>query len=751
MPIDLGDEPMKWCRVTWLLGCCLLTAGAVGVADGVLDTSFHAPDGYVLWDGGSGYDRGRDIALQHDGKIVVVGYMTNGVDNDLFVVRFDSNGVLDINFGVSGAYIYDGGIGDDLGLAIAVQSDGKIVVAGAHSNGVDDDILVLRLSVDGFPDPTFGSDGAFVYDSGYGGEGALDLRVQADGTAVIVGYSHDGADSDLLVVRLTTEGHLDATFGTDGMARLDVGGGHDSGLRLVVQPDNSIVVTGYSHNGSNHDILVARFDATGTLDQTFGDDGLVLLDGGDYDRGFGVGLDSQQRVLLTGLMTQPDAQDTDYDICVLRLDPNGVLDTSFGYDGIALYDGGNREECYDLVVQCDDSILLAGHSGYSSIGASDWNLVVLKYSPDGTLDTTFGSEGVYAYDPTENTEWGYGLALQTDGKIVVTGQVHNGSDDDVIVLRLENTLCDANEPNEPSLIYTAEDLNALAARPNDWDKHFKLMADIDLSGFTYDRAVIAPDVGGDGYTFPGASFTGVFDGNGHAVLNLTITGKSYLGLFGQVGPGGQVKNLGMVNVDMTGSYYAIGGLVGDNCRGNITACYSTGTVTGYTFVGGLVGYNNYGDIATSHSTCATSAVSSGNQAVGGLAGVSAGSITTSYSSGDVSGQRSVGGLVGWNYQSNITNSYSTGMVSGDQNIGGLVGKRDQDVGIVADCFWDTQTSGQATSAGGVGKTTTELRTAGTFLDAGWDFVDEAANGTSDIWWILEGQDYPRLWWQAAGN
>ena len=105
--------------------------------------------------------------------------------------------------------------------------------------------------------------------------------------------------------------------------------------------------------------------------------------------------------------------------------------------------------------------------------------------------------------------------------------------------------------------------------------------------------------------------------------------------------------------------------------------------------------------------------------------------------------------MGWNYQSNITNSYSTGTVSGDQNIGGLVGKRDQDGGIVADCFWDVETSGQSSSAGGTGLTTAEMQTAGTFLDASWDFVDETANGTDDIWWILEGRDYPRLAWELT--
>jgi hypothetical protein len=94
----------------------------------------------------------------------------------------------------------------------------------------------------------------------------------------------------------------------------------------------------------------------------------------------------------------------------------------------------------------------------------------------------------------------------------------------------------------------------------------------------------------------------------------------------------------------------------------------------------------------------------------------------------------------------MTYCYSTGSVRGNKSVGGLVGssyERD----IVAS-FWDTQTSGQATSAAGTGKTTAEMQMASTFLDAGWDFVGETANGTEDLWWILEGKDYPRLWWEA---
>jgi hypothetical protein len=117
----------------------------------------------------------------------------------------------------------------------------------------------------------------------------------------------------------------------------------------------------------------------------------------------------------------------------------------------------------------------------------------------------------------------------------------------------------------------------------------------------------------------------------------------------------------------------------------------------------------------------------------------------------------VGGLVGFNFAGEITRCYSSGAVldsepnqpfdSKEGFFGGLIGYSDI-IGI-EDGFWDMEASGLTVSAGGTGKTTAQMQTAATFLEAGWDFVDETANGTEDIWWILEGQDYPRLWWETG--
>jgi len=285
---------------------------------------------------------------------------------------------------------------------------------------------------------------------------------------------------------------------------------------------------------------------------------------------------------------------------------------------------------------------------------------------------------------------------------------------------------------DPYQIATAADLIALGETPADYDKHFVLTADIDLNPNlpgrkVFDMAVIT-------------TFSGVFDGKGHAIRHLTSGGA---GLFGSLGRQAELKNLGVVDVNIiTGSDRYVGGLVVIN-DGTVTQCYSTGTVSGNSFyVGGLMG-ENYGTVTQCYSRCAVS----GNSYVGGLVGVNQGTVTQCYSRCAVSGYEEIGGLVGYNGGGPVTHCYSTGAVSGG---GGLVGNNSNawgGVGTVAKCFWDTQTSGQSKSAGGTGKTTAEMKTGTTFLDVGWDFVGETKNGTEDIWWILEGKDYPRLSWQ----
>ncbi len=245
-------------------------------------------------------------------------------------------------------------------------------------------------------------------------------------------------------------------------------------------------------------------------------------------------------------------------------------------------------------------------------------------------------------------------------------------------------------------IWTPEQMNMIGANPGDWGKHFKLMADLDLSAYTGMEYHII----GTSWSNP---FTGTFEGNGHVISHLTMTRlfEDHIGLFGYVW-GGRIQNLGIENANIIGGN-SVGGLVGFNDYGTLASCYAVGSVSGSAnSVGGLVGYNHHGTLAS----C--------------------------YANASVNGSSFVGGLVGYNYYGALTSCYAAGPVSG-LSAGGLAGRNS---GTITACFWDINTSGQPTSAGGTGKTTARMKTLSTFTEAGWDFVN--------TWGIGSRQSYPYL-------
>jgi len=197
----------------------------------------------------------------------------------------------------------------------------------------------------------------------------------------------------------------------------------------------------------------------------------------------------------------------------------------------------------------------------------------------------------------------------------------------------------------------------------------------------------------------------------------------------------------------------VGGLVGYNVSGTIEDCCAAATVSGQNDVGGLVGDTLDGAIARCY--CSGSVTGWGAD-IGGLIGDNFGALSDCYSIADVTATPyglSVGGLAGENAGGwgVIENCYAAGRVTAEADstdVGGLVGTN---AGAVRHCFWDTQATGQATSAAGTGGTTAELQTLATFLEAGWDFVEESDNGTADIWYLLEHWDYPRLAWDLPAD
>ncbi len=294
---------------------------------------------------------------------------------------------------------------------------------------------------------------------------------------------------------------------------------------------------------------------------------------------------------------------------------------------------------------------------------------------------------------------------------------------------------------DPYQIWTPQQMNNIGTNPNDWDDHFILMADLNMSIYT-----------GTAYNIIGnttTKFIGTFNGNGHQISYLTYTTSSpvdYVGLFGCIN-GAVILNLRLENVAISSQGNYVASLAGLNEYGTITACSAAGTVTGTSwYVGGLVGYNNAGII----TACCAGVSVSGLSSVGGLTGVNeAGTITAGCTTGSVAGQWYVGGLVGYNDAGTIAACYAASAVTGLGSVGGLSGDNYNN-GIVTASFWDTQVGNIKTSAGGFGKTTTQMKTRSTFTAAGWDFTNETANGTNEIWRMCsDGLEYPRLNWQST--
>jgi hypothetical protein len=250
----------------------------------------------------------------------------------------------------------------------------------------------------------------------------------------------------------------------------------------------------------------------------------------------------------------------------------------------------------------------------------------------------------------------------------------------------------------------------------------------------------------------GEPFAGSFEGQGHEIRDLFINrdGWGGSGLFGCVGKGGIIRNLGVTNATVT-----VPEDVDRLVRLNLGTVRTLDVAT-ISAVGVLVGFS-MGSVSDSYA----SGTVSGDWSVGGMVGQNTGTVNNCYSTANVTGTWGVGGLVGTNgdliFAGTVRNSYSTGSVSGNENVGGLVGKNEGSGagvnfrGTVRNSFWDTETGGQVTSDGGAGKTTVEMKDIATFSGAGWNLTAVANPGVrnpSYIWNIVNGVTYPFLSWEV---
>jgi uncharacterized delta-60 repeat protein len=416
-----------------LVAALILVTPAAALASGELDTSF-GHDGKVTTGFASRTSFARAVAIQADGRIVAVGAAGPGYGVRFVLARYTRKGNLDRSFGGDGRVSLDFRRGQTQAYDVAIQANGKIVVVGRDPFK----FAVARLKPDGTLDRSFGSDGKVT--TGFAGSGAeaRAVAIQGDGKIVVAGANYPGCggdDSAFALARYRRDGSLDPTFGDHGKVTTDVGSPCEPRTvisALAIQGDGKIVAVGagYPNGGSSEKTFVlARYDTQGALDPTFGGDGLVTTEFADSGASSGadVALGGDGAILAAGWATFETAAGSRNRFALARYLMDGTLDSTFSDDGMVSTGfptpagsggcGCSGAQASDVAIQADGGIVALG----TARGHHSW-IAMARYEEDGTLDPTFGGDGRVANRFGDAPE-AFGLAIQDDERIVAAGEI----------------------------------------------------------------------------------------------------------------------------------------------------------------------------------------------------------------------------------------------------------------------------------------------------------------------------------------
>jgi uncharacterized delta-60 repeat protein len=420
--------------------CCALGAATIiltlfasaqmaQATDGDLDPTFGI-GGMLMTDINHSTDIANAVAMQSDGKLVVVGttYQHNDFsDEDFVVTRYNSNGTLDPSFGRGGKVRTDFPGLAAVPSSVVIQPDGKIVVAGGAFPlfTFAGNIEVVRYNRNGSLDTSFG-DGGIVTTHFPEGSYASDVALQADGKIVVAGTVFvdfvigDSSNTDFALARYNTDGTPDDTFGNGGQVSTDFLGVEDDAFSVLIQPDGKIVAVGSANDSATfYDFAAARYLSDGTLDTTFGVAGKVRTDFGDqnFDRARSAALQPDGKIVAAGFAISQGGGVQNF--AVARYTSAGVLDTTFSNDGMAQIDFGDCcQSANKVLLQSDGKIIVVG---YANTEDSDSDFLLARLSSSGALDRTFGVSGKVRTSFGDLNGGANGAALQSDGEIVAVG------------------------------------------------------------------------------------------------------------------------------------------------------------------------------------------------------------------------------------------------------------------------------------------------------------------------------------------
>ncbi|MDO8541473.1 MAG: PKD domain-containing protein [Opitutaceae bacterium] len=455
--------------LTFLIFSLVMALPAVAASDGDLDTTFDT-DGKVITPFGSYMSIGQSVAIQSDGKIVVAGIsMLDASTGDFAVARYETDGSLDPTFGSGGKVTTSfGDIGRDQAWGVAIYKSGpnigKIVVAGDTTASGLNVFALARYNTNGSLDTSFGGGTGMVTTSfALAGDinvtsQALSVAIQSDDRIVLAGNTVKGfnlssgpQDSpanngfNFALARYDADGNLDASFGGTGKVITDIGGfsfgGGDGAYSVVIQSDGKIVAAGYGNPlaSGNSDFALVRYNTDGTLDTTFGVGGTGKVTTNfetNADYGFSAAIQSDGKIVVAGESTS--------DFALARYNTDGTLDTTAfgGGTGKVTTNFGGTDRGQSVAIQSDGGIVAAGYTDAG--GTLDFALA--RYNANGSLDTSFDTDGKVTTDFGGGPDAGHSVAIQSDGKIVVAGS-GGATDTDFAVARYGGTVPPSNSPS----------------------------------------------------------------------------------------------------------------------------------------------------------------------------------------------------------------------------------------------------------------------------------------------------------------
>lgn len=377
---------------------------------GTLDATFGT-NGVVTTQASGGTNLVIAIAIQSDGKVIAVGE-GSGV---MHVMRYTVNGTLDTTFNGTGRAESTAGTAH----AVAIQPDGKIVVVGDNGPTADLDIKVVRYNTNGTFDTTFDGDGIVTTAIGGGTDIGHAVVIQPDGKLIVSGRSDTPPNfqTSYAIIRYNANGSIDTSFGNQGI-RIPQLSGNSFPRHMALQSDGKIVIVHNRIVSGAQKLVVLRYDSSGQPDPTFGVDGYI-------DTSVGIGLEYEAVELQTDgkivVSCSGYTNATTYDFWVIRYNTNGSLDDSFGDNGMVrtpIGPGGSIDQAKGVAIQANGKIVVAGRAP----NVPNSNFVTVRYNRNGSLDTKWGNGGIVTTELGGNADAINAVAIQKDGRIVVAGE-----------------------------------------------------------------------------------------------------------------------------------------------------------------------------------------------------------------------------------------------------------------------------------------------------------------------------------------